>query len=362
LKAFEESVRSASSEAFKGSKSALQDLSYPNGPLAEYSRLLSTLTQKYASKKSVFYRIVWANAKKDVQLLLMRLSHLLSTIGVLLHVDQGELVRQFQLQYDHDSENARLQDALRWISTNQFRSQHVFNKSLLQAHTADWFFATPEYVQWMEQSSCTLYCPGMPGAGKSVLAAAVIDHLENRIGYPARETNLAYILCDYEIEQEQTETGLLGAIIQQLVQNDPGMAQPLLILYGRHIERGTFPDAEEIFESLRSMVTKQKAIYIVVDALDELSNTRDKRWKFIKMLNRLVAHEAVVRLFCTSRHLPDVDKMFLNVPSCLCVEVSARPSDIKRVVEGRLERFRFTDEVGFQDAIVEAITVASGGL
>jgi hypothetical protein len=35
----------------------------------------------------------------------------------------------------------------------------------------------PQFIEWLEGKKKTLFCPGIPGAGKTMIASIVVDHL-----------------------------------------------------------------------------------------------------------------------------------------------------------------------------------------
>lgn len=384
IKDVEERVKEFTSTTLNTWRSAIRSLGAENGPLAEYARTLATLSQKYGDRKSSWdsfrLRVTWISAKQDAQELLSKMGRAKLDISLLLNLDQIELLelnqkiseenqrinqaneeslRELKAAYQKDSEHDRLQDALNWISSNQFRSKQSDEKSLIQQQTNAWFLQTSEFIAWRDEPNQILYCPGIPGAGKTVMAATVIDHLETRIGYPAQAENLAYVFCDYKAQENQTETQLLGALVQQLVQNDPTLAQPLLTICEHHIERKTSPTAEDMFQLLLSLVNSQKVVYIIVDALDELTETGRKRSKLIEKLLRLQSHRSIIKLLFTSRSVPETDRTFAKAPR---LEVRANPEDIKGYVTARLSQFQTRMSNGLDEKVISTIVSASNGM
>ena len=68
----------------------------------------------------------------------------------------------------------------------------------------------------------------LPGAGKTILAAITIDHLlraeqSNTIG-------VVYILCNYKAHADRNTISLLAAILKQLVQARPSIAEPIVCM------------------------------------------------------------------------------------------------------------------------------------
>jgi hypothetical protein len=57
---------------------------------------------------------------------------------------------------------------MEWISLTDFSSQHLDIITRRQKGTGKWFIESPEFLLWMRQPKQTLFCPGIPGAGKTV--------------------------------------------------------------------------------------------------------------------------------------------------------------------------------------------------
>jgi Cdc6-like AAA superfamily ATPase len=172
-----------------------------------------------------------------------------------------------KLDKNHDREQIR--EALNWISTLNFRSQQARHKSLMEQYTGAWFLRSQEFESWVEQPSQTLFCPGIPGAGKTMMAAAVVDHLERNVLDQSLGKNLAYVFCDYKDEKAQSVDQLLGSLLQQLVQNNHELAGPLIALHEAHAEKKSLPSVDELVVVLQSVISTQTAVYIVIDAIDE---------------------------------------------------------------------------------------------
>jgi hypothetical protein len=77
-----------------------------------------------------------------------------------------------------EEERAR-QAYVTWISGVDFSAQQSDNLERRQGNTGAWFLKDPVFTSWADGSpDCwCLMCPGAPGAGKTTMTAAAIDHL-----------------------------------------------------------------------------------------------------------------------------------------------------------------------------------------
>ena len=85
------------------------------------------------------------------------------------------------------------------------------------------------FIEWFDGTASTLFCPGIPGAGKTMIAATVVEHLSRTV----RDTDigLAYIYCNYRDQAAQNATNLMGSLLKQLEQQRGVAPDSLLSLY-----------------------------------------------------------------------------------------------------------------------------------
>jgi hypothetical protein len=51
-----------------------------------------------------------------------------------------------------------------------------------QDGTSQWLLDSAEFKAWLDIEKQTLFCPGIPGAGKMILTSIVVDELTERFG------------------------------------------------------------------------------------------------------------------------------------------------------------------------------------
>lgn len=283
-----------------------------------------------------------------------------------LKLDMG--VVRFQLPAIQDSVDAVQRDQERqknqvlveWISSAKYSSQQSDFIARREPGTGQWFLDSPEFKNLLAGNSHTLFCPGIPGAGKTMISAIVIDHLHTMAH--SDRCGVAQIFCNYKTQSEQNTTSLLSAILKQLVQSNPSAAEAASSLYKRHSPNGTRPSLDDIFGALKTAMKTFVTVYLVVDALDECSRRdgSDQDITPIQFLDKLrdLQHEFDVRLMVTSRANPDIVNQFKTWPR---LEIRARPEDVKRFVSGQVHRLHscvrdddmLRGEV--EDKIVEAV-------
>ena len=81
-----------------------------------------------------------------------------------------ELVRQAQ-EAQHQASNQERVAVLDWLSgltPSTFTDRHNDSISRRKKGTGGWILETDQFKAWLDGKAPTLWCPGMPGAGKSI--------------------------------------------------------------------------------------------------------------------------------------------------------------------------------------------------
>jgi Cdc6-like AAA superfamily ATPase len=235
-------------------------------------------------------------------------------------------------QIQQDQADAKHSKIVEWISPTSYPAQQSDIIRRRQEGTGQWFLDAPEFARWLGAPKGTLFCPGIPGAGKTMVAAIAIDHLLQST--QSSSVGVAYVYCNYKAQAEQDASSMLAAIVKQLVQGRPSAAEPVERLHKKHYERGTKPLVEEIFSVLREVVAKHATVYIVIDALDESHDSDGTRSQLLARLKALqVEHD--VRIMATARFLPEIQAEFL---SAIKLEIQASDEDVRQYVAGQTHR------------------------
>lgn len=221
---------------------------------------------------------------------------------------------------------------LDWLSGSNFAAQLADYISKRQEGTGLWFLNSPIFVELLHGSKRTLFCPGIPGAGKTMIAAIVTDHLWK--AYQDDDIGIAYLSCNYQRREEQRAVHLVAIILKQLIQERPSVSDSVNALYELHVERGTRPSFDELSKSLRSVLGHYSRVFIIIDALDECTDEDGTRNVLLSEI-RSIQIQTDVRLMVTSRPITSITKSFEDD---LCLEIYASNEDVEQYLEGRMLR------------------------
>lgn len=258
------------------------------------------------------------------------------------------------IRQQHNS--AKHRSLLEWTSASDYLDQQSDIIKRREQGTGQWFIDSPEVSRWLNEPKATLFCPGIPGAGKTMIAAITIDYLLDTMQHSTH--GVAYVYCNYKTQQEQDVCAILAAIMKQLILGRPSAIEHIDCLHQKYIDRGTKPSLDEITNALRGVLAHYPYVCVVVDALDECQNTT--RRQFLAKLRDLQAGSDV-RLMVTARFILDIENTFRTA---LKLEVQARREDVKSFIAGQTYRLAtcIKRSAALQDMVQENILNAADGM
>ncbi|KAJ6587997.1 hypothetical protein B0H19DRAFT_196945, partial [Mycena capillaripes] len=232
-------------------------------------------------------------------------------------------VNNFGSQETNSTERTKFLD---WLSPINFFLRHADIKQVRQAGTGEWLLVHPHFKAWESDSGSTLWCRGIPGAGKTVLASKVVDYLYEK--FENQNTGIACMYLNHKEAEDQTPAMLLSGLWRQLVY-DRNIGPFVKGLYKKHKEQQTKPTLEEVFSVLQQVITEFSQVYIVVDAVDEYAPTQRRI-----LLKHLRMMGPTVNLMITSRpHItPDP-----SLPNLNTINICAKEQDLRTYIDAQIQ-------------------------
>jgi len=177
-----------------------------------------------------------------------------------------------------------------------------------------------------------LFCTGIPGVGKTMISAIVVDHFCSRFQNDA-SVGIAYLYCNFRRQQEETSEALLLSLLKQLIQDRPSLSESVKNLYEYYRPKRTRPSLDEISKALHSVITGYSRAFIIIDALDECRVSDGGRKQLLSEISNLQSRTGI-NLFATSRLIPDIMKEFEG--RSISLEIRASPEDLRRYLGGHM--------------------------
>ncbi|KAK3292991.1 uncharacterized protein B0H64DRAFT_204172 [Chaetomium fimeti] len=342
----EDSQYSEDSDAETLKPHSIASLEGGDGPLELFRQVLEDIISKLAPQNRLSrlaQSFTWPFDKKDVAELVSTLERLKSHFTLVMQNDLVELTKLSHLKLDNiqrEVENARSrsldnesQKVILWVSTLAYRPRHLDVLENAQPGTGTWFLSHPTFKAWVDGTAGdVLWCPGIPGAGKTILASLIIDNLEREHGF--HDTICTYVYCNYTKRQEQTAVALLSSLLQQVLQHITTTTVPVEIqsLYQLHKKHGTRPTLAQVTDILRILTASFSVFRVVVDALDECAESDDDALRFIAAVRSLGPS---VQLLCTSRFSTVFERYFDGAQR---IEISAQSEDIRIYLDSQIQQ------------------------
>ncbi|KAI1105307.1 ankyrin [Jackrogersella minutella] len=284
---------------------------HPLGPedlIRELEACMINLARQFEklSPKGFIQKIRFVHMEKDIQKTIDKASRVNGFINSWLTLDIRQTtkviddgVKALNSHAEEEMLQGKMDRVVQHFAPVSFSEKHGNVLQQRQDGTGQWFIESPEFQDWIQSAGGTLWCSGAPGAGKTVMASTMIEHLREKVR-ESETSSLAFVYCDYRQRQDQKATILLGNIWAQLFRRRGPTPTEIEQLFGEMLARLDFtPTKTQMINLIRDELTNGnlKRIYIVVDALDECSDENERNG-FIDSLHSL---QPVANVLVTSR-------------------------------------------------------------
>ncbi|OKL62527.1 hypothetical protein UA08_02417 [Talaromyces atroroseus] len=252
-----------------------------------------------------------------------------------VEVDIKKNINDLLLEHRHLERDHVRGSILDWITPFEYSRQQNETISKRQPGTCQWFLDSLEFQKWIKSDGQTLFCPGIPGAGKTVLVSVVVDSLIAL--FRSDETiGIAYVYCDFRKTHEQTAKDILASLLRQLAYGQSYLPASVISLHDMHRAQGSLPSFEELLTTFRSVAALFSKIFVVIDAIDEMSMAC--RYKLIP---EILDQQYKVNIFVTSRYIPDIVQEFKGSTA---LEIRASNPDVESYIETHIKSLPCFDD------------------
>jgi hypothetical protein len=272
-------------------------------------------------------------------------------------VDATSEIRSGTISLLDDAAVRHKLDLMRWICPVDY---HVQQRDFIDRHqtgTGQWFLQDTMFQEWDRSKDATLFCPGVPGAGKTIMAALVVNHLLRSQHLPNEP--VAFIYCNYKRQSEQSGKHMISSILRQIVDIHHEVPNPVQDFYKCHITKRSTPSSDETRQIVEVVSRDLQRLTIVVDALDECETRA--RQEFLSAVDTLRG-QCEVRILATSRFLPAIEfhSAFLGKPK---LEVRASNEDLETYIRSRASEFnQIASKPGLLETLVSSTVGATRGM
>ncbi|KAL4999824.1 hypothetical protein BDV10DRAFT_183971 [Aspergillus recurvatus] len=246
---------------------------------------------------------------------------------------------------------------LDWLTTEDYSVQHNDYLELRHPGTGDWFLKTPEFENWAQSPGRLLFCPGIPGAGKTIIASSIVDDLQREYD-DDQDVGVAYIYFNHRRPEMQKTRHLLATLLRQFSENKPHLCDAVEEVYRAHRNGRKRPSVDALVQGMDKTAALHSRQFIVIDALDECQTADGCREQFLSVILSLQAKHGV-NVLITSRELPDITCRFSD---STVFEIRARDEDISAYVDARISRSEVPLLHTYREMIKAEITRIANGV
>ncbi|PGG98794.1 hypothetical protein GX51_06590, partial [Blastomyces parvus] len=259
-----------------------------------------------------------------------RIKDILSAVNKVEKITQDTYAAVNKL--DQRGKDQECEAILNWLAPTTYATQQTDFMGRRQEGTGEWLLDSDEFQSWIGQNKQTLFCPGIPGAGKTIATSIVVDHVNRK--FRSSGCGIAYLYCNFRRQNEQQPKDLLMTLLRQFAR--PDVPETVRSLYKDHQANETRPAFDEVRRVLLSVVTGYPRAFIMIDALDECRASGGVRSQFMSAIFSLQS-KTQVNIFATARPIPDIEQEFQRI-NAVSLEIRASDADMGRYIDGHISR------------------------
>ncbi|KAM0126050.1 hypothetical protein ACHAO1_010288 [Botrytis cinerea] len=365
-------------------------------------KITKQLEKAIPEVKSTSQKLKWPFKKAAISELLKEIQNHKSTMMMALNTQQMStlieiLANQEQLNKGVAAINAKMEASrielqrlaadeslrkkLNLLGTIDVMKWQNSNIRLRQPGTGVWFTESRDFKNWASTDNSNLWVYGIPGAGKTVLMASVIQEIEKTqdLSHGMKRPRLdslpsdivlifwkgvAKFYCDYKDTQTHDPRTILGTLARQLIlQHHDAFTQLESFCEKHHMTEITQGSAttDDFCEFIVKLSGNFSTTSILVDGIDEIAEDRAEVTRLLKSLNN---PSGTIKILLASRNEIDIRNVLANYPS---VSIAAKSGDLRLYVHSEIEKrtkmgkLRIRDH-NLKDHIVKVLTEGADGI
>lgn len=246
----------------------------------------------------------------------------------------------------------------KWLQPTAYNDEGGEFKKHLSSHlrnTGQWLLDSPTYKQWhSSKDDGILWVKGIPGSGKSVVAATLIDHLGKE------KVPVLYFFFRQIIDANHVPQAALRDWLDQILEYSPPL-QAKLAQYLKKSRSLESVSATDFWALMKTSMLYVSRAYCVVDALDEIDHGKDML-DFLQGLSKLgIWRPSQVKIVLTSRPVLSVETPLRHTPTLnVRLEEDMVDRDIATFVQHMIRQSSIEEQ--YHEDIKKAVPGNANGL
>ena len=237
--------------------------------------------------------------------------------------------------HDRIRMDKKREEVLAFFGKIDTSSNHRMSLKLRHPLTGLWVTEGLTFQKWLISRNSKLWLLGIPGGGKTVIAASII---EETMRNSSEDRAVAYFYCDYKDVEKINPINILGSLASQLArQNEDAFSKLEKLYHECHLDKvfGTAtPEIEILAGKICEMATCFEDVSIIVDGLDECGRIHTS--KVVQLLAGLASdNTSNTRTLFLSRDEPEIRALLQGEYTQL--EIAAHSEDLRLYVAAEME-------------------------
>jgi len=225
-----------------------------------------------------------------------------------------------------------------------------------------WLSATDQYSSWYgSQTSDCLCCYGIPGSGKSILAASIVESLM------AIQRNDTFIVCQYYCDYADSVSldpySLVASLLKQALQY-VSLEKFTEDFKFNFDDDKALPNLETMVSDLVEILQDFRSVFVILDGIDELA--QDNQPVVLSMIDNLIKHHPNLKVFVTSRIEEYRIRKAMTAYRSIRLSQSYVKDDIVRYVQDQLDKADISSPISrepkLKEEVLEALVAGAKGM
>ena len=289
-------------------------------------------------------RLLWPMKERETKDMLQRLTSVREKLSAALAIDSAAALQRIEKTGDlmfadmkianRHIEEAKAQSLKKWLCPEQTNPEECL-ESALQLHykdTGQWFLESKRFTQWVETNTEFIWIHGIPGCGKTILSAAIIENLLYKSSFP--DGAVTYFFCDHANPRRRSLRSFLMTVASQLLRAHSNCLNISSAFFKSKNEdlNGTITTTDYI-NLLRTMSLNFHKVFVVIDALDE-SFEQDVFVRGLQLLLNDTGSGSRFQMIVTSRSEKQLERLLSPLATSQVCLPHAVGEDIQAYVRG----------------------------
>ncbi|OHW99045.1 ankryin repeat protein [Colletotrichum incanum] len=220
-----------------------------------------------------------------------------------------------------------------WLSPPDTSTNFNHARGVQHEGTCTWFIESTAFKEWRLGSRRHLWFYSIPGGGKTVLCAKVLDHLKGIADCVTLE-----FFFDFSDTRKQKVDDVLRSLAFQLYKLGGEDARELDGLFEYHQGGLRQPETAALANTLYAMMKHPRKICIIIDALDECT----VRSELLTWMNSILSNPDFdhIQLLAASRPEEEFQRsipILIGEENCIRFNKKSVTADIRSYIKDRVE-------------------------